>query len=549
MKKAGLLILAVGLSLIQVVFLVAQVRAAEQAPIPTSETHFLATPKLLVSAYGWEYTPTHKNADGVVIPEQRWLSYIQLYNNTAVPVDLGQWSLKVEPLDSEGVPSCGSAAGCPEIVLPSAQSAGYIAPRQHSVLATEGSVAGAAVVFQDIQLPVYQKSTTPWFRLALYNTGGGYHVSEVVGKLDTRTDPVNEYAYWQRNFSSTGQGYLESFSATSEPPDTLFNDPPYTIPDTPSISVVEISAYAKDDCGPTQDVPECHDYVKLHITGDYTALKNYTLRTDSGSSARTTGNTFWLGGLTPTTDGYITVTRTDASDWISLTNSGGHVWLEDTFGMQRYDETLVAYPAFGSAEQGFSRAFSDTGWTWTTTPRPNAPNLITPVPPEPTTVCAAGKYLNPDTGRCRTVEEAINTLAACSEGEYRNPETNRCRKIAASSATILVPCGEGQERNPLTNRCRNISSALAELLPCDEGYERNPTTNRCRKVLSATTPVAQASSATHGKQAEGAGNSLLGWVAVGTAAVGALGYAVYEWRKEIGAAWRRVGAKMGRGTG
>ena len=44
--------------------------------------------------------------------------------------------------------------------------------------------------------------------------------------------------------------------------------------------------------------------------------------------------------------------------------------------------------------------------------------------------------------------------ADCGEGRYRNPETNRCKKIEEEQGP--KPCAEGYERNPETNRCRKV---------------------------------------------------------------------------------------------
>ena len=149
--------------------------------------------------------------------------------------------------------------------------------------------------------------------------------------------------------------------------------------------------------------------------------------------------------------------------------------------------------------------------------------------------CPAGKYRNTLTNRCRNIEEDATVLASCEADEYRNPDTNRCKKIASAVST-LTPCTEGYERNEETNRCRKIQSN-AELTPCAEGYERNPETNRCRKILAATqTPVA--TEAVEPVPEE----SILGspYALAATVGTGAMGYGIYEWRTELGAAIRRI---------
>jgi hypothetical protein len=149
--------------------------------------------------------------------------------------------------------------------------------------------------------------------------------------------------------------------------------------------------------------------------------------------------------------------------------------------------------------------------------------------------CPAGKYRNTLTNRCRNIEEDASVLASCAADEYRNPETNRCKKIALAAGE-LVPCAEGYERNEDTNRCRKLQED-AQLVPCAEGYERNPETNRCRKTLS-TTQTADATNSSEPVPEESIISSPYALAA--TVGTGAVGYGIYEWRTELGAAIRRI---------
>ena len=258
------------------------------------------------------------------------------------------------------------------------------------------------------------------------------------------------------------------------------------------------------------------------------SLDDLVLRTDSSSSSRTSSNTFALtGDLDP--GAFYLVWLTDSGARISLTNSGGYVWLEDALGTNLYAPSMTEYEGAGSGEQGLSYALDPDGkWVWTTTPSPNGTNVIT-APIEIIAPCPAGKYRNPETNRCRNIEEAINELTACNEGYTRNPLTNRCRKNTSSATSSLTPCREGQVRNPETNRCRSIASEVASLVPCNDGYERNPATNRCKKVLGASVTKAEYPVEPYATSGQGAG---IWWGLAGVAA-GALGYAVWEWRREL----------------
>lgn len=77
---------------------------------------------------------------------------------------------------------------------------------------------------------------------------------------------------------------------------------------------------------------------------------------------------------------------------------------------------------------------------------------------------------------------------------------------------------------------------MADLIPCADGYERNPATNRCRKaatseVLGAAYPVQP--------YAQDDGSAATWWIAGGVAAL-ALGYAGWEWRREIAAGFMKL---------
>lgn len=96
--------------------------------------------------------------------------------------------------------------------------------------------------------------------------------------------------------------------------------------------------------------------------------------------------------------------------------------------------------------------------------------------------CPEGKYRNPETNRCKKIEEEPEEKT-CSEGYYLNESTNRCNKI---KETTEKTCEEGYYLNTATNRCNKLPTEK-EQTPCKEGYERNPETNRCRKIVSDTT--------------------------------------------------------------
>ncbi len=493
-------------------------------------TDFLQEVPVQVSAYSWRLRDPNLAFHAVTNP--RILNFVQLYNDSDELVDLAHWSVFVQ--DSTTLPMTETG------VVLSSNMVGKLAPHDHVIASYGGAVGGATYTISS-EVVVSNLTTSSTSKVKLIVRGqetSSYRDSEYGLKLDTN----QQASFWQRTFSSTGEGYTSSFTAQVNAPVQLFDDGLYEAPPAVSLSVVEIYPYSSD-CAPHATGVLCGDYIKLHVNENVYNLENYVLRTDSSSQSRTSANSFWLGAYEPNEAGFITVYLTDAQAKISLTNSGGYVWLEDLYGETIYETTMTRYESATSEHQGWSYALGESGtWQWTSTPRPNAVNTMTVPVVEPSVVtCPAGKYLNPDTNRCRTLEEAVNALAVCPEGETRNPATNRCRKnvVLASS---LTPCSEGQERNILTNRCRSIASAVAELIPCDEGYERNPSTNRCRKVLGIATAAVGKNTVSQTMNTKAtADTAAWGWILASVAVLGAVGYGVYEWRNEAlrGLGWVR----------
>jgi hypothetical protein len=199
-------------------------------------------------------------------------------------------------------------------------------------------------------------------------------------------------------------------------------------------------------------------------------------------------------------------------------------------------EQSVTYPADLADDEAW--ALIGGMWQITNQPTPNLPNLPSVVTAKPTSdpslqPCGEGKYRNPETNRCKTIED--EGPAPCAPGQVRNPETNRCRKLSASSLTSLKPCEPGQVRNPETNRCRKTGSSSATLKPCAPGQERNSETNRCRKVAGASTNQASVNSSKPQNNATKISYGLFALLAVVV-----LGYGAYEYRTEFANLFSRL---------
>ena len=498
--------------------------------LSTTDGYLTDEPQLYVSAY-------QRTDDGL------GLKFVQLYNNSDNPIDITTWGIYFGEIAPEHKLGLAAAAGT------------YLEPDTHVILSSDGAVDGASY---EITTPTLLTTTPDKASLTLVPPAGlGLRTVVYDMKYTKVTTTKNAYyEIWQRNQTTTGySSTTTSFTAlpassTTEPHYSdhvsLFDNGLYQIPAVPDVEIVEVYAYASD-CDPFDTSVLCGDYIKLKVNDPAIELSQYVLRSDSNSSSRTSSNTFWLGGLQASNSGYVTVYHTDDGGRIGLTNSGGYIWLEDIYGLTSFPVTMTKYVSATSDHQGWSYARSDGTWQWTSTPQPDQNNLITvPIVVEEIKPCPAGQYRNPETNRCRAIEEAVNALAACPEGHYRNPETNRCKSAAITASAGLVPCGEGQERNPATNRCRSIASAVVELIPCDEGYERNPATNRCRKLLGVSTAApsllspAEANTNTTGAMLSNP------YAIAAVVGLGGVGYALYEWRSEIGSGFKRLAGKLGK---
>ena len=488
------------------------------AELTTTETTIGQNVPLLITAYQAHLTTaTTDTKDKVLTQKLDSVDVLEIYNSGNAPVDLRQWQI-VDAADVSRVLQFTSAYQ------------GYLTPGEHVVLAQDGYVNNSTYTITGWSREVINDAAMPSLKIISPDYRIGQTDIKISDTLEKRMYGVSSYLSTFVDAVALGTQGVEPYLTNQ-----LFDDGLYTVPTEPiGLEVSEFYSYASN-CDPLDTSVLCGDYVELHNVSDAAIdLTDLVLRTDSNSSSRASSNTFTLGGLL-VPNAYVAIAETDDGSRISLTNSGGYVWLEDTWGLVAFRGMMMRWPSAVSDQQGFAYAHDIAdGWCWTTTPTPGTDNIMTE--PIPVIVeCSAGKYRSPETGRCRTIEEAVSELATCDEGYERNPTTNRCRKIVIASAVTLTPCLEGQERNPATNRCRSIASAVAELMPCDEGYERNSATNRCRKTELTSVP-----SAPFAVEPTEANVPMWQWWAGGTIIAALAGYGVWEWRHEIGHFWRRL---------
>jgi hypothetical protein len=241
------------------------------------------------------------------------------------------------------------------------------------------------------------------------------------------------------------------------------------------------------------------------------------------------------------------LTLSDADLGLHLANTtGSAIWLVTIRNVEVADA-----PAYVNARDDVSWALINGIWKYTYAPTPGEANIaMDTLPCEAGYVrdeatgrcrkvdvlaaaavlpCRDGQYRSEETGRCRTIPVTAS-LTPCKEGQYRSEETNRCRTLATLLTSTTKPCEDDQFRNPVTNRCKKIaSSEEVALADCGEGRERNPTTNRCRNIVSVKAPeVAFAVEPVKDTAA-----AFAGWWALGGVGALAVGYAGWEWRREM----------------
>ena len=443
--------------------------------------------------------------------------YIELYNNGTVALDAREWSVGL----SWSNPTTGTAI-TPPITLALAQSQAYIPAKSYIVVGFGDAVTEPLVKVDAV-------TGEPGEIISeLRVTHAGY-LPYIKQFASTQTSPMR--------LNQTSTGYTSTGSYSPETRISLYDDGFYVPLGAFPLAPVEILANPKE-CSPLDSDLACKEYVKFYNHTD-TALSFDGTRLHVGSS------TLALGGTIGPKQ-YAVFT----SESLSIPNGGGYLWLEDSYGVKIYENTVTKYSdATSTTHKGQSWAQADGTWQWSV-PNPGGANVPLPAdspggttPTDSLKPCRPDQYRNPLTNRCKLINSTTSSLKPCTAGQYRNPETNRCRSLTAASASSLTPCKAGQYRNPATNRCKSLSAA-SSLKPCAANQERNPATNRCRQVLASNIPVADFPVE---KTASDTGDTSVGWLAFAAVGLLAAGYGVWEWRQELGSALGRVGRLFGRG--
>ncbi len=512
MKWVGL---AVGLLLISAAVLSPKATALTVEPTPPK----LSPSPIIITAY---------EVDGAN------LDFVQLYNSGKEPVRLGGWRVSESYVDAAGT----------ALSISVELDGGWLLPDQHIVISAN-----------DLPLSDDTSFNFPSFNLPLDDVAQSLTLLSPKHSYQPAMQPIDDTSgdFMARRLTSAGNySSSDKFDVSTEP--TIYDDGFYRPPNqAPPVKIIEILANAAD-CAPDDKSLACGDYVKLYNpTNQPIDLSGYNLRTDSGGKTSSSSNTFWLNDKLAPKD-YLTVHLKDGGEAINLTNSGGYVWLEDVWGLKRYDKTIVKYAdASSSTKQGWSWAFdkSSGDWRWTSTPRPDRANKFT-LPKQIVgvstankphyTPCDADQFRNPLTHRCKLKVSVTNQLKPCAANQFRNPATNRCKSRLAAAANY-APCGIGKKRNPATHRCRSVLGAKTSYVPCDPGEKRSPKTHRCRQVSDSAWQVG---AVTPDQLKSDLNTANYGNLILAGTGVAVVGYGLFEWRKELFEAGRRVFSVLGR---
>lgn len=441
--------------------------------------------------------------------------YFELYNSSNEIIDITDASLSLlrEGSDIE------------ETYILSDEDS-YVPARSYAVVSFNDIVSNASI--QLVDAAVHEQPITQ-ITLSL----SGYKpYTKIFNGIQTQRMMLGE----------TTAGYTTTGNYSVDTRQNIYDNGLYTpqAEDFP-LSPIEVLANPKQ-CAPTDESIECREYVKFYNNTntviDFTGTR---LRIGYQGQSVSSANAIPLSGVVQPGEYAVFSTTADNAP-LSITNSGGFVWLEDLYGLVQYPSSVVSYAdASADTKKGLSWALLNGSWQWGT-PNPMGENraliVRSPLKNESSslTPCRSDQYRSPDTNRCRLIE--TDTTSPCDVGQYRNPDTGRCRNVSSGSSN-LQPCDPDEYRSPETNRCRAIATQASSLTPCASGWERNPDTNRCRRVVSSLGTVADFPVMPY----ESSPSSTYGWFAFAGVALLAVAYGLWEWRHEASSLVARLHAK------
>lgn len=477
---------------------------------------------LYITAYSTQALEGSMN--GLTVATQP--SYVELYNTSTEPVNMQEWELGftwTSKADSQTIVTRSHR------LLLGGEDKSYIPPNSYAVVSIGKAVTGASYVAELDSSEPGQFISGIELRHENFNP---YHIAiDDMKFANTSERPL------KMRLGQTTTGYTSTGKYKPDERTTLYDNGLYFPRLSMSTLPVEIVANSRN-CSPEDASIECGDYIKFYnATNQPVDFEGTRLRVGYQGQSVSKSNAIELSGVIQP-GMYMTFSKDTEGHNLSVTNSGGFVWLEDKYGIVTYKNTIVEYPDASSVtHKGDAWALDNTNvWRWTM-PNPLGSNIFRPVETKQSAEtgdtrvpCRTDQYRSEETGRCRNIVTETSALKACQTNQYRSVETNRCRNITMASTASLTPCKPGQVRNPQTNRCRAIATmANVQLKPCAEGKVRSPDTNRCR---NADTAVLGDKVGFAVEKTEATDNSAGMW-ALGIIGILALSRGVWEWRFEL----------------
>lgn len=495
--------------------------ALENTTKPTVATAVVATPAPSIVTTIDLPAEADVLVSAVKIANDRRVDAVEIRNTTTKPLTLDGWHIDIARYNAVDEDICRIALSGYILASRAMTFANATESSLNEALYPFGDCAERIAAASDVTVRVYQNDQL----VEEVRPGASVGSYERKGVTDTYRKGVfaNDFKTMTRSFM-TSQLYM----------------PKQTTP----LQIIEIHANP-NPCVPGDDDARCYDYVKLYNPSDQQIVLNeLRLRVGQITQNATSSNTFSLIGSLQPGETKIVTYAADGNR-LSIPNASGTAWLQDSVGLVDYPSGVTPYEKGDLvATSGKSWAYDSTDgvWKWGVA-SPYGENVFDS--PESgmgsagtvaSTLkpCRDDQYRSEETNRCRAIS-STSGQAPCKDGQYRSEETNRCRSLALAGS-ILKPCKEDQYRSEETNRCRSIVTASANLKPCKDNQYRSEETNRCRNIVATSAPAAGFAVEPVNESAK----AFIGWWALGGIMIAAVGYAGWEWRKEIAAASKKI---------
>lgn len=289
--------------------------------------------------------------------------YVQIYNNSSNLQSLDGWNIVT------------TTKTAPIVSTPVATLAGLLEPGRHVFAAVSGVVDRVS-----FSLPPYTPASSPLIgSIALVAPDQSGFNDEIISVPTITTsslkeiDGVQSNYYLKRDVSTTTGNYLSGFTFIL-PSEKLKNDSLYIPSPSPLVQIAELYPDAIT-CSPFDTATTCADYVKIqNISTASIDLAQFRLRTGIHGQAASSSNSRQLSGSLASGQ-YVSFP-------LALSSTGSWVWLEDTYGIVKYDTTVVEYPTTSSHDyQSWAYDHTRGIWDWTEIPTPhNAPSVFPQLP-------------------------------------------------------------------------------------------------------------------------------------------------------------------------